>query len=160
MRRSNITVNAFSQRSVDAALQHIDDYIERYFDRVDKYLKAIAENGARAANVAFGGEVSVTVQGSFPSYSIVANGEQVCFLEFGAGTLTHDADRYASVMPFPVYPGSFSQSADGKGMYREGHEYWYYKDQRYEFIAPTQGMQRAYEAIVQTMKREARRIFN
>ena len=52
-------------------------------------------------------------------FTIKVQGEQVGFLEFGAGLPSDHTHPLAKNAPFEVYTGSFSLSADGAGTWQE-----------------------------------------
>lgn len=110
-----------------------------------------ASVGASEANSAFGGEVFCQANKSAEGAKVVASGSQVSFLEFGAGQTT---DSHLSP-PFPVAPGSYSQTIGRKQFLPGVRERWYHNGQRYTRIQPRMGMLKASIAMRRELKRIA-----
>lgn len=155
-----IEIDPFDSQSIDKALKKLDE-IQKQFDvKVDQFLREVAELGAGAARAAYGSSsVSVAVESRGKNeYAVVATGEPLLFLEFGAGDATDKSHWNASVITTPVYPGSWSGSPLGSKMYfRFG--FWVFGGQIYHEIQPKRGMLAAYEAIMQNWQDVARRVF-
>lgn len=81
-------------------------------------------------------------------FALVASGEDVAFLEFGAGFGTK-RDVFADEMPFDVSPGSWSESHEHPegARYFARDFYWYYNKEPVNSIDPTRGMQEALNHI-------------
>lgn len=83
-------------------------------------------------------------------YRLVASGEDVGFLEFGAGVFT-EADEFAEQVDFPVYPGSWSElqphSDNPNARYFAKNGFWWWSNFRYTGLIATRGMQRALDEI-------------
>ena len=75
------------------------------------------------------------------SATLIVAGEDVGFLEFGAGIFT-SPDEFAEQVGFPVSVGSYS--AEHMGMFQEKGFWWWNKTQ-YAGIFPTYGMHEALE---------------
>ncbi len=116
----------------------------------DKITERLAEEGASAAEQAYGFPVS-TVQTSDSSASVIASHEGLSFLEFGAGLTTNEAHPYASEVPFPVYQGSYSDQ--NHGMYQQtGYQYWVFGGRVFDRVVPRGGMLAAGIAIRDSME--------
>ena len=147
-----VTANA------DKVAKSLTEYARGLTVKIKEFTHALAEIGRQAADGAFGGEaVHVDIQEIQGGYVVSANGEQIVFLEFGAGTMVDEADKYAATMPFPVESGSWSRT-EGTGEFARTNK-WHYMGVEFEYIMPRNGMQRAYEAIMQAIEAEARRVF-
>ena len=121
--------------------------------RIDTVMERLCEMGQNAAQTAFGGEVSVTWARSGNGYSVTANGEQVCFLEFGAGVASNAAHPFADDVSFSVAPGSWSQT-HGLGQFKPGErEYWFYQKELYTEIPEVHGMWNAFVAITENISK-------
>lgn len=83
-------------------------------------------------------------------YRLVVSGEDVGFLEFGAGVFT-EADEFASQVDFPVYPGSYSEQAEHSenpnARYFAKNGFWWWSNIRYTGLIATRGMQRALDEV-------------
>lgn len=110
-----------------------------------------ASLGAREARSAFGGEVFCQANKTAEGAKVVASGSQVPFLEFGAGVTT---DSHLSP-PFPVAPGSYSQTVGRKQFLPGVRERWYHNGQRYTRIQPRMGLLKASIAMRRELKRIA-----
>lgn len=155
-------LNPFSFINVRSVVEHL---LSEYETRLSQFLVELAEIGQRAAQSAYGSPITVTVEETENGVSIRANGDAVVFLEFGAGSATDPTDMFADSMPFPVRRGSFSDvniGADGRppGQYtRTGYQYWEFGGHRYTEVPPRNGMQHAYEAMMQDMRTLAKKVF-
>ena len=88
---------------------------------------------------------------------LIAHGDDVMFREFGAGITTTSPKHSGSKGLPPIYPGSFSESEDGKGMFAK-NGYWWYNDNCYTGLAPTLGMQNAFIEIRNNLQRIANEV--
>ena len=131
------------------------------FERnVDIFLEEIANLGRDTFDAlgytVDGGEITVTVEEIDNGYMINAAGKGIVFLEFGAGDTVNSGNRYAQLMPFEVRPGSYSEIND--------HQYelagrWVFGGVVYTQISPRNGMQTAWETIMQNWRDIAERVF-
>lgn len=78
-------------------------------------------------------------------YVLRMSGEDVGFLEFGAGWQT-ESNEMASQVSYPVAMGSYSELHQGQ-FFKTGYRFWYYAGTRYTGIMPTRGMQRALDYV-------------
>lgn len=84
-------------------------------------------------------------------YVLTASGEDVGFLEFGAGWGVMP-DEFASEVDYDVPMGSYS--IENMGQFAEtGLRYWYYEGERYTYIDPTRGMQIALDYVRDNLAR-------
>lgn len=134
----------------------LEKYLKSLDGKVDALLKRIAEIGATAARAAYGSAVPVNVEKIDGGYRIVATGDAVVFLEFGAGTMTDISNRYSSVMPFPVYPGSYSEENNGE-FAKYGR--WHFGGRTYEYVMPRGGMNAAYEEMMVEIRTAIKEVF-
>ena len=73
------------------------------------------------------------------------SGEDVGFLEFGAGTTVATSDEFVQEVGYEVYSGSWSIQHEGQ-FYKRG--YWYWKrNARYQYLFPTRGAEKALNYI-------------
>ena len=83
-------------------------------------------------------------------YVLTASGEDVGFLEFGAGVVT-EADEFAEQVDFPIYPGSWSElhphSDNPNARYFAKNGFWWWSNIRYTGLIATRGMQRALDEV-------------
>lgn len=134
--------------------------VAEFNQKVDTFLEEIANLGRDTFDAlgytVDGGEITVTVEEIENGYMINAAGKGIVFLEFGAGDTVNSGNKYASLMPFDVRPGSYSEIND--------HQYelagrWVFGGVVYTEIAPRNGMQTAWETIMQNWRDIAERVF-
>lgn len=135
--------------------------LAREFDRkVDEFVREIASIGAQAAAGAYGGRVGVSIEGIGNGFSICADGQQVVFIEFGAGSAVNTGNMFAGQMPFEVRQGSYSDSKNPPGPYaKSGYRFWKFGGNLYTEIVPANGMENAHKAMMQDMRNVAMRVF-
>lgn len=79
-------------------------------------------------------------------WKLTMSGEDIGFLEFGAGVFT-EADDFAQEVSYPVKPGSWSESHDHSSnpnaRYFAKNGFWWWNNIRYTGLYPTRGMQEA-----------------
>ena len=147
--------------SIKAVKKEVDKRKQR-LKKIDKILQQALKTGQLFAKMSFDsaedGRTSVQiVKVSENKYELQANGDDVCFLEFGAGTAAGDSLNkfvYENI-PVEVYPGSWSQSEQGAGWFKPGErEYWQYGDKAYDHIMPLSGMGTAYAIMYNKIQRE------
>lgn len=148
-------------KSIDKAIRQIERYQKQMPQKLDKLLKNLAELGADTARQVFGSAATVTVDKTENGYTITANGEAVCFLEFGTGVYAsvQSEEAYESI-PFKVKPGSWSESEEGAhtwsawlaaGGTPETYPYNH---------TPRPGMFNAYQKIRDSIAAEAQKVFS
>lgn len=95
-------------------------------------------------------DFTTTIEPIENGYRLIASGEDVGFLEFGAGVFT-EADDFESQVSFPVYPGSWSElhphSDNPNARYFAKNGFWWWSNFRYTGLIATRGMQRALDEI-------------
>ena len=161
-----VNIDVMNPLSIARAERQIQNIIRAFNGQVEQFLRELAEIGQRAAQAAYGSPVAVTVEPIDNGMCIRANGDAVVFLEFGAGSAVDQSDMFADRMPFEVRRGSFSdakgvdQQGRPRGSYaRHNYQYWEFGGQTYTEVYPTNGMQHAYEAMMQDIRTLAKRVF-
>ena len=140
-----ITVTGIDE--VFAKLGKIEQIDKPVLDGILEALK-VADDIVTAAYLSQGegnGDFTTDIEEIPNGYVLIAEGEDVGFLEFGAGIYTMK-DEFAQDVPFPVYSGSWSDEHGGV-FNASNHQYWFYGGQRYEGIFPTRGMQEALDYL-------------
>ena len=88
-------------------------------------------------------------------YMLTVSGEDVGFLEFGAGVFT-EADEFADEVGFPVAPWSWSEShphsENPNARYGAKNGFWWYNNIRYTGLTPMRGMQQALDHVRNTIQ--------
>jgi len=115
--------------SIDAAIAELKSYNAWVKTKADELARRLADMGA--VNVSLGysravytglNDISVTVeQRGVNSYAIVANGEAVLFVEFGAGVTYGYGHPEPSVEGVPMGPGTYP---NGKGHWDDPRGWW------------------------------------
>ena len=147
--------------STKKACDKLNYYINSLPKRIVQFEKKLAEVGAAAARGAYGPSVTVSVVpydgGKGVGYKVVANGNAVCFLEFGAGDLTDTSHPFASEVPFQVRPGSYS-AVNSKQYSERGC--WHFGGQIYFYVKPVRGLWEAHKAIRRDILKVANEVFS
>lgn len=139
-----------------ADTQGLSKLVKRIRNNGKQVAMKTASLGATEASAAFGGEVHCQANKTAEGAKLVATGSQVSFLEFGAGLTT---DSHLSP-PFPVAPGSYSQTVGRKQFLPGVRERWFHNGQRYTHIQPRMGMLKASVAMRRELKRIASEVMN
>lgn len=85
-------------------------------------------------------------------WELVVSGEDVGFLEFGAGVFAGiEADEFEQEVGYPVQPGSYSEinehSSNPNARYFAKNGFWWWSNIRYTGLYPTRGMQEALDHL-------------
>ena len=103
MSKTKITLNI---KSIEAAIERVNKY-KNIESKLDELCEKIAILGVDTANYSYGQGI-VRHEKTPTGYMIIAQDQQICFLEFGTGTLT-DIDKFSQEVSIEVYPGSWSK---------------------------------------------------
>lgn len=153
-----VDIDPLSPSSILRAEREINKILKNFDRKVDEFIQEIGKIGQQAAQGAYGNAVAVTLIKEKDGVTISADGKAVAFLEFGAGSSTNSSNRYAFEVPFMVFRGSYSDET--KGEYQATHyNYWHFGGKQMTAVEPRNGMQKAYEAIMQDMDSVAKRVF-
>lgn len=121
----NISINLGDSRSLDAAIKQLTRLKQDIPKTVDKVCRDTATRGAVKAEssyrrAAYDGNklISVTVEPIKNGYAVIAGGESVLFVEFGAGV--RYADNPAHPNNFGYRPGTYP----GKGHWDDPRGWW------------------------------------
>ena len=162
---SRIKVNVLDIESVNAAINQIKLYRSSLDKKVEEILKELSVLGAEVVEYQYYSshedyyEVSCEVNGN--SAMIVAEGENVVFLEFGTGVYTEDYTDEEDISPKglpPIFPGSWSNT-EGMGQFTPDHQYWYHKHVMYQGTLPTRGFYFASKEIKNQAVDIAKKVF-
>ena len=125
----------------------------------DAFLERLTtEVGARAARGAYGNApIKVWCEKIPKGWKVVADGEAVGFIEFGAGVYTDTGHHFAKNAPFEVKPGSWSKD-HAKQFYKYGE--WEFGGKKYIGIHAKRGLYEAYKQMYQDMRQIAIEVFN
>lgn len=151
MAKRKLTVT-LDTASIDNAIKTLQSEKEWRKRKIAELMMALGEEGKTASGY---GSI-VTVEPTESGCRIVARDEQIAFIEFGAGDTAYDYPR--RVDGVSIYPGSWSESELGKGVYA-AKGYWHYGGQKYTEVIQRRGMIHAEEAIITKVREIAERVF-
>jgi len=138
----NIKVDVFDPQSIIEAKKKIIFYSRIFNAKVEKIVEELTKLGTEIVDYQYNlsheeYDVSCIVNGN--SSMIIAEGQNVMFLEFGTGVYTEDTtDEMETEGLPPIFAGSYSQT-EGRGHFRPDHQYWYYNRVKYQGTLPTRG---------------------
>ena len=156
-------LNLGSIRDAVAELKAQKEEIER---KTDEVLNRLAELGKSVAEAHYASgilddndSVRVYVEPSALGYSIIAEGEDVCFLEFGTGVAAGNGyDTSVIEPPVSIEPASWS-STKGTGEFAK-YGSWHHDGRKYIMTVPRMGMYHAVKEIQRQYKEIAKEVFN
>lgn len=118
-----------SPSSIDNAIKQLEQYKNNIDRKLDELTNRLALIGAKVAQVRFTNaiydgknDVHVSVEKTDKGYKIVASGQAVAFIEFGAGVYHNSHEPY----PNPRPEGIVGIGEYGKGMGKR--QAWGYRD--------------------------------
>ena len=151
-----------SDSSIADAIKQIEAYTQWVVKKTELLTQKLADIGMQDAQVTFAGaqydgdnDVSVTVRRIPKGYAILAEGQAVCFIEFGAGVY------YNGDEPYPVKRPSGISKIGEYGQGRGKRRAWGFYDDGGQVVVtrgnpaamPMYGAQRTmYEAIARIAK--------
>lgn len=157
---TTINIDPLDSDSIDTAIKKLNKHLKERERKIDLYMQKLTQIGEVAAQRAYGSLVTVkSHKDGRGRWEIRADGDQVIFLEFGAGVYTEDHGlTIGSDLNILIYPGGWSET-EGKHRWSEwiaaGNDpYKFPYNQR-----PRAGMLEAYKAIVAAQDRVAREVF-
>ena len=108
----NIHIDVFDPSSVDKAIKDLQNYQKRLDEKAQEVAKRLAEIGATRAEIDFSGadydgnkEFDISVEKTDNGYSVIASGQSVLFVEFGAGVTKGGGHPQAA--EFGMGPGTW-----------------------------------------------------
>ncbi len=153
-----IEVDLFDSDSIDRAIKQLNKALKERERRIGVYVQKLAQIGEVAAQRAFGPSVKVVSHKTKRGvWEIRADGDQVVFLEFGAGVYTTD-HGLSTPLKIIIAPGGWSET-EGEHRWSE----WVASGQPLEKFPynqrPRAGFYEAYKAIVEAQERVAQEVF-
>jgi hypothetical protein len=132
---SKVFQMSLSSKSIGQALKELKKYRDSLEDRKQQLLKELADIGVREASVRFTtamydgvNDSEVTLETIENGYCIVASGEAVAFIEFGAGVYHNPTEPYPNPRPDGIV---------GIGEYGHGYgkrQAWGFRDDSGELV--------------------------
>ena len=140
--------------------------INQYAD-MDRKLKEIAEKlckiGEPIIRQIHGHHAdSITTEPTANGYVITASGQDVMFIEFGAGDAAGSENGLYEAVPAEARPGSWSEAHGGPyALHKKttGQGYWFFAGHLYTEVRPSPAFYYAYEYMVQNLPQVAREVF-
>ena len=140
-------------------IDHAIRTIERYTDLRQK-LAELAERlcaiGEPIIKQIHGNHSVVATEPTANGYRITASGEDVLFIEFGAGDQAGSENGNYDAVPAEARPGSWSET---HAQQYSTLGYWYFGGHKFTTVAPSPAFYYAYEYMVQNLPRIAREVF-
>lgn len=149
-----------SESGINSLIKYLDTYQEIIEQKKTVLLERLAELGMTVASLTYMSQRSLTI-GYEPinnggRYRIYANGEEVCFLEFGTGVDTNETHPFKYEVPFDVEHGSWSIE-NSQQYVRYG--YWYFGGVKFYGTKSRPGMYEASKQIQQNVVKIAKEVF-
>lgn len=114
-----VGADIFDRKSVSRARRELNKALKR-FEKMDEIVKRIAEVGYEVAKKGFDAPTEANYQGtdvrlfknSNGNYTIYAFGQQVCYVEFGAGVKYGNVIPYDGYVPLEIDPIGYHNTKD------------------------------------------------
>lgn len=142
-------------KSIDNAIKELERYTTWVAEKAEYLLEKLATLGAMSASIDFRtayleeqNDVEVRVEKTKDGYSILANGSQVMFIEFGTGVYWNGVEPY----PVPRPEGVLKIGEYGKGLGKNDY-WWYTRDGKAHYTHGTPAKMPMYRAS-QEIERE------
>ena len=133
--KKTIIKTTLDKQEIDRAIKELKAYKQAFLKREKDLLEGLAEIGLKEASVRFTtamydgtNDVSVHLDATNNGYAIVADGQAVAFIEFGAGVYHNTSEPY----PNPRPSGIVGIGEYGKGMGKR--KAWGYKNENDEVV--------------------------
>ena len=168
---NRIVVDPYEPKSIDEAIKEIKKNKQDLQEKAKRVCKRLAEVGLSVARIYFipeawsgNTDVTLTVEPIPNGYKLVASGEDVLFMEFGAGvTAGLGYDTKEITPPVDITPGSWSKQHNGQfwQTYQENpaNGHWYYRKQEFDGIAPQMGMYHASKESKAQIEKVVKEVF-
>ena len=151
-------VIGLSTESISAAIERLQDVKDNLEWGLSETIDILCKEGAMMAQADYGG--MATVEYERPNENsgvIITSGKANIIAEFGAGDATELPTAFENMPSTPVYPGSYSESDEGSGMYAE-FGWWKFGGRIYRKIEPRHGLLNARNHIVDKAAEIAREV--
>lgn len=160
-----ITIDPFDRKSISAALKRLEQYERDFKAKESEFVRRLKELGVSVATTGFSmadydgtNDVLIAETQSGPRALVIAYGETVGFIEFGAGVKFREYDSTGLEFTPPAH-GTYGK---GKGKNPKG---WYFK--QHEGAAgrhtygnpPAEAMRTARDTMIEQVTRIARDVW-
>ena len=126
--RKTVITTGLSEQAINSAIVLLKNYKREFLEREKRLIEGLAEIGLKEASVRFTtamydgtNDVKVRLDETANGYVIVAKGQAVAFIEFGAGVYHNGSEPYPSPRPDGIV--GIGEYGDGRGKQKA----WYYK---------------------------------
>lgn len=163
--RPKITVQLFDNKSINRAIRRLEEYKAWILQKEEEFLTELAWMGATRVKMVlarpqYDGNTNFSVYFDIDSgvATISANGQEIAFVEFGAGVWYNDAESYP--LPRPDCIVGIGQYGKGKGNDPRG--WWFSKDGESRFTRgnpPAMAFYKAKVEIEESIGNVARKVF-
>ena len=156
-----IRLNVLDPDSIDRAITQIKEYKKDLERKAEEVIFELANMGKEIVDTQFsisGEDYDISCETNGKYAMIIAEGENVVFLEFGTGvdTVAPDPEMESVGLP-PIYAGAWSET-EGSGVFaRHGH--WHYKGVDYTGTMATKGFYFASKEIKEQAVNVAKKVF-
>lgn len=154
-----IEIDPFDLQSINRAIKELKAHETWRKQKITEYIHKLCVLGASVAKQRYGSTVDVHVTPD--GKGIIAEGDQVVFLEFGTGTKTMNHELSAP-LSIQIVPGSWSEGPEGKHTWSEWlrSQNWAGAMKGYPYdTTPRPGLYEAYKAIVANQEKIAQEVF-
>ena len=153
-----------SDEGIREAIAEVNRYKAWVLQKEEELRIRLATLGATVASIQFSraiyngtNDITVRVDDTGSVAVIYAEGESVCFIEFGSGI------KYGSGHPeagkFGFGPGTWSDGPEGKGHWDDPKGWWYDSGQHSYGNPPAMGMYSAVKEIAENVTKIAMEVF-
>ena len=122
-------------QDISRAIKELRQYKREFLKKEKRLLEALAEIGIKEASVRFTtamydgtNDVSVRLDTTNNGYAIIAEGQAVAFIEFGAGVYHNTSEPYPNPRPTGIV--GIGEYGQGKGKQKA----WGYKNENDELV--------------------------
>lgn len=156
-----IRFNIYDPDSIDYAIARLNEYKKTIRYKAEEIVERLSEIGTQVAEFYYSQsgeeyEISCVVNGN--SAMIIAEGDNVVFIEFGTGAYTQDFSQELDTEGLPpIFGGSWS-ATEGSGVYAR-HGFWHYKGTLYFGTDPTHGFYFASKEMKEQAVEIAKKVF-
>lgn len=146
----------FSFSGIEHAIQTVNKYkdLDRKVKEIAERLCQIGEPIIRQVHGHHADDIHTEPTGN--GYKIIASGEDILFIEFGAGDAAGSENANYDAVPREAQPGTWSMNH--AQMYSR-YGFWAFGGHIYREVQPTPAFYYAYEYMVQNIPRIAREVF-
>lgn len=157
----NIKINVFDPASIDAAIEQLEEQKQDLKQKGRELCERLAEMGAVKVSLGFSRafytglkDVSISVEPRGDGYAIIASGETVLLVEFGAGI------RYGYGHPeagkWGMGPGTYPE---GKGHWDQPYGWWIPGGDHTYGNPPSMTMYNTEKDLIREIERVAKEVF-